>query len=42
MHPIAASGVIAEFVQSRRDRAARHAGDPRRIRRTPAPRRSDV
>jgi|SoiMethySBSTD1v2_1073268.scaffolds.fasta_scaffold4513800_2 hypothetical protein len=42
MHPIAAHGVIAEFVQRRRDRAVAHAGDPRRIRRETASRRFDV
>ena len=42
MHPIAAHGVITEFVQNRRDRAVRNAGDPRRIRRATAPRRFDV
>ncbi len=36
MHPIAAHGVITEFVQNRRDRAIRHAGDPLRIRRATA------
>ena len=42
MHPIAAHGVITEFVQNRRDRAIRHAGDPLRIRRAMGPRRFDA
>jgi hypothetical protein len=42
MHPIAAHGIIAEYVQRHRDRAVRHAGDPRRIRRASAPRSFDA